>query len=159
MEKPTKPGKALENAKEVLVAKNPLLGLIVKFASSEIVKSNELTQAGQLEEMRREAEKQEIALAMAERQAKVAQEIAIAHRIETAEEVEVEEFFEYNSKGQIGLDSDGTKLGIGIGGSGQRVSRRICRFKGNVKQLTSDQEAAQSPDGPDQTKVENSKKQ
>lgn len=71
---------------------------------------------------------------MAEAQARVAQEVAIARRIETAEEVEMEEFYDYSGEGHIGAKSDGQFLSLGAGGAGRRISRRVYRFRGNTAQ-------------------------
>jgi hypothetical protein len=83
-----------------------------------------------LEELKIDAAKKEVLTATAEREAKVAQELAIAERITTALEVTIEEFYEYKGEGAIGTQIDGTKLNIGASGSGQRVSRRIYKFSG-----------------------------
>ncbi len=69
---------------------------------------------------------------MAERQAKVAQELALARRIESALEVEMEEFYDINGSGNAGLSSEGNTLSAGIGGKGQKVTKRIFRFKGII---------------------------
>lgn len=129
----TKMETALEVAK---VAVNPtgyLISLIVGAATNAVSKSEDLTNKGELEPLRLEAERQEISLRMAESQARVAQEIAIARRIETAEEVEIEEFYDYSGEAHAGLKTDGQTLGIGLGGSGKRVSRRVYRFKGRAE--------------------------
>lgn len=66
---------------------------------------------------------------MAEREARVAQELAIAKRISSALEVKIEELYEYNKEGKIGLDTQGGNPSIGLSGSGRRVSKRIYTFK------------------------------
>ncbi|WP_139323122.1 hypothetical protein [Deinococcus marmoris] len=63
-------------------------------------------------------------------QAQVARELAIARRIDTAEEVEIEEFFDISGKGQMGLQTQESGLSMGISGEGKKLSRRIYRFKG-----------------------------
>jgi len=72
---------------------------------------------------------------MAERQAKVAQELAIAQRIRTAEEVEVEELYDYSGEGNLGLNVKDEGVMLGACGKGSRVVKRICRFKG-VREIT-----------------------
>ena len=49
----------------------------------------------ELATLRAEAERQELQMRISEAQARVAQEIAIARRIESAEEVEMEEFYDF----------------------------------------------------------------
>jgi hypothetical protein len=84
----------------------------------------------ELEELKLDAAKKEVLTATAEREAKVAQELAIAERITTALEVTIEEFYQYKAEGAVGTKIDGTKVNIGASGSGQRVTRRIYRFNG-----------------------------
>lgn len=67
---------------------------------------------------------------MAEDQAKVAQEIAIARRIDTAEEVTIEEFYDTSGEAGIGLNSNGENISLGVNGSARRVTKRIYTFKG-----------------------------
>lgn len=73
---------------------------------------------------------------MAEAQARVAQEVAIARRIQTAEEVEMKEYYDYSGDGHIGGKFDGKNVSVGAGGSGRRVSKRVYKFKGNVSPET-----------------------
>jgi hypothetical protein len=100
--------------------------------SESVASSEEVTNRGDLAEMRREAERQELSMLMAERQARVSQELAIGSRIASAETVEIEEHYEYFGKGQAGLaaDANTAQLNFGLSGEGKRVSRRIYRFKG-----------------------------
>lgn len=78
-----------------------------------------------------DAKKEEVKLALAKSQARVAQELAIAQRIESAEEVEIEEIYDNSGSGNIGLSSNGAdSLSIGIQGNGRGISKRIYRFKG-----------------------------
>ncbi len=65
-------------------------------------------------------------------QARVAQEIAIAKRIESAAEVEIEEYYDNSGKGSAGLSVNAeTQTGsMGLSGENRRVSKRVYRFKG-----------------------------
>lgn len=83
-----------------------------------------------LEDIKIDAAKKEVLAATAEREARVAQELAIAERITTALEVSIEEFYEYKGEGAVGAQIDGAKVNVGLSGSGQRVSRRIYKFSG-----------------------------
>lgn len=89
-----------------------------------------LNQEKQLDELRLEAQRKEYLTATAEREARVAQELAIAERISTAAEVTIEEFYEYKGDGQLGLSGESGKGNLGLSGSGQRVARRVYTFKG-----------------------------
>jgi len=122
---------ALEAAKIALNPSGYLLGQIVE-ATSKKVSEADTTADKEITVLRVEAEKQELQMRMAEAQARVAQEIAIAKRIETAEEVEMEEFYDYSGEGHIGAKTDGANVSIGAGGSGRRVSKRVYRFRGNT---------------------------
>ncbi|MBP5089434.1 hypothetical protein HUS91_28505, partial [Pseudomonas chlororaphis] len=81
----------------------------------------------QLDELRIEAQRKEFLTVTAEREARVAQELAIAERISTALEVTIEEFYEYKGEGELGLKTNGN---VGFSASGQRVAKRVYTFKG-----------------------------
>jgi small ligand-binding sensory domain FIST len=102
--------------------------LIRKF-SQQVDTSGDAVEIG---ELRRIAEREEVEMRMSEAQARVAQELAIAKRIETAEEVEMTEFYDYSGKGHVGLEASGEAFNLGAGGSGRRVSKRKFRFKGGA---------------------------
>lgn len=136
MAKEQKKGKGWDVALSVLYATNPLLGLIVGATTDAVSKTEAVSQTGEIGEIRAEAERQEFALKMAENQARVAQEVAIARRIETAEEVEIEEFYDYSGEGHAGLKTDGTTLGLGVSATGKKISRRVYRFKGNAEKMS-----------------------
>ncbi|WP_336202779.1 hypothetical protein [Pseudomonas guariconensis] len=113
----------LEGAKMVT---SPTSYLIDSFAQS--LKDKE--EPSGLVELRVEAERRELEMRMAEAEARVAQELAIARRIETAHEVEMTEYFDYSGKGHVGLKADAESISVGAGGSGRRVSKRKFIFKG-----------------------------
>jgi len=124
-------GIAVEAAKIAINPTSYLLEKIVKSASKN-VESPKPDGPDDIVALRLETERQELEMRMAESQARVAQEVAIARRIQTAEEVEVEEYYDYHGDGHIGGKYDGANISIGAGGSGRRVSKRIFKFKGNV---------------------------
>ncbi len=123
-----------EIAKGALRYTNPLIGLIIDATEKTISKAQEATDSGDIQKLQIEAQRQEIALRMSEYQAKVAQEVAIARRIDTAEEVEIEEFYDTSSKVNVGLNAktDGETVSVGLGAAadGRRVTKRIYRFRG-----------------------------
>lgn len=124
-------GIALEAAKIAINPTSYLLEKIVKSASKN-VESPKPNGPDDIVALRLETERQELEMRIAEAQARVAQEVAIARRIQTADEVEMEEYYDYSGDGHIGGKYDGTNISIGAGGSGRRVSKRIFKFKGNV---------------------------
>ena len=109
--------------------------VVSKLVSQLAVRSDAVKVDAPLDELRVETERQELASSIAESQARVAQELAIARRIETAAEVEMEEFYDYALEGKIGIQADATKISAGAGGSNKRVSRRVYRFKGQLEKL------------------------
>ncbi|HWR44206.1 hypothetical protein [Sporomusa sp.] len=105
-------------------------GLLVSALASAVKSSAKLAETGDIEKLKAEEVKQEIALRMSEFQARVSQEIAIARRIDTAEEVEIEEFYDTSGQGGIGINANNDQIYVGANGSGRRVVKRIYRFKG-----------------------------
>ncbi|USS53672.1 hypothetical protein [Pseudomonas kermanshahensis] len=110
----------------VKIATSPTSYLIDAFAQS----LKDKQEPSGLVELRVEAERRELEMRMAEAEARVAQELAIARRIETAHEVEMTEYFDYSGRGHVGLRADAESISVGAGGSGRRVSKRKFVFKG-----------------------------
>lgn len=85
-----------------------------------------------LETLSQEAARQRIEMELALQHARIAQELAIAQRIENATSVEIEEYYDINNKGQGGLNVDATSQTASLGASGEqnKVSKRVYRFTG-----------------------------
>jgi len=115
----------------VLNVVSPMLGKIMEITTSSTSKTDQVAKSGSIDDLRIEAERQEITMRMAERQAKVAQELALAGRIETAEEVEMEEFYDISGSANAGIQTDGITIVTGVAAQGQKVTKRIFRFKGH----------------------------
>jgi hypothetical protein len=107
-----------------------LSSLIEKSAKNAITKSNNAVESGDIKKLQEEAAIQEIENRISEFQARVAQELAIARRIENAYEVEIEEFYDSSGDGSLGAQYKEGTLNLGATGSGRRVKSRIYRFKG-----------------------------
>jgi hypothetical protein len=109
----------------------PLVGLVIDGVEASSNSMNEASSRS-LEALREEAVKQEIKMEFAQHQARVAQELAIAKRIENAIEVEIEEYYDNSGKGSAGLsvDAETSTASLGLSGESRRVSKRIYRFKG-----------------------------
>lgn len=105
---------------------------LVKFVKKSFSEAKVTGNDGGLPALRDEETRQEIAMRMAERQAKVAQEIAIARKIELAHEVEIEEFYDASAEGNLGAKTDGTSLSLGAAGKANRVVRRVYKFRGTT---------------------------
>ncbi|SFJ43758.1 hypothetical protein SAMN04487936_102169 [Halobacillus dabanensis] len=69
-------------------------------------------------------------MALLEYQAKVAQEVAIANRIESATEVEIEEYYGKSGDGTVGVSAKQDSVTVGVSGSKQNVTKRIYKFRG-----------------------------
>lgn len=79
-----------------------------------------------------EAACQRIEMELALQHSRIAQELAIAQRIENAADVEIEEYYDTLTKGQGGLnvDADSRTASLGASGEHSRVTKRVYKFKG-----------------------------
>lgn len=123
--------KVTEVAGKVAVAAlNPtafLIEQIVDATSSGVSKAEKISDQ-ELAEIQLEARRQELQMRMAEAQAKVAQELAIAKRIEDAEDVEIEEFYEYSGEGGLRAGFAVDSVALSADAAARRVSKRVYRF-------------------------------
>lgn len=101
-----------------------------KFLYDAIKETKNDVDSGDMAELKKEEARQEISMRMAERQAKVAQELAIAERIRDAEEVEIEEYYDNSKEGSGGLSASESGVSLGVNGKSGLVSKRVFRFKG-----------------------------
>lgn len=92
--------------------------------SREILDSNDEVK------IEKELKRKKIETEILELEAKVTQELAISKRIENAEIVEIEEYYEGSAKGSVGANVDESKLSVGLTGEGRKISKRIYRFTG-----------------------------
>ncbi len=125
-----------ELALEAVVAATPIIG---PSAAALIRASNESKRASESNDINvltDEAERQKVEILMAEMQARVAQEMAIAQRIQSAHEVEIEEYYEGAGEGNAGIKAAEGSISVGVGGKGSKVTKRIYRFKGNSGKTT-----------------------
>lgn len=65
-----------------------------------------------------------------ERRTKIIRELAISRRIDTAEKVSIEEFYDAKGDGKVGVQASDASLNIGISGSGERVTKSVYTFEG-----------------------------
>jgi len=121
----------LNAAKVYLAYSNPLLSLAIAGAEAAAGAVSKASEKG-TSQLKEEVAKQNLQMQFAQHQARVAQEIAIARRIEGAVEVEIEEFYDTSGKGNLGLEIDGKSetASFGLGAEGRRVTKRIYKFKG-----------------------------
>lgn len=121
--------KAWQLGMDALMEATPVLGPAIVAMTRAARESEEASDSKDIEVLNNEAKRQRAELSMAEMQAKVAQEVAIARRIEEADEVEIEEYYEGETNGNVGLTTEGSSLSLGLGGKGSRVTKRVYRFK------------------------------
>jgi len=74
-----------------------------------------------------EAARQKLEMEIIERQARAAQEAAIAERIRYSHNVEIEEFYDAKTGGFLGSD----RGNVGVSAEARKVVRRTYRFEGN----------------------------
>jgi len=110
----------------------PISYALIEIVKAPITKTKDVSESNDLERIKSEDINQEVSLQMIERQAKVMQEVAIAKRIETADEVEIEEFYDGSGEGNVGLKAGSESLSLGLSGKGNHVVKRVYRFK-NLK--------------------------
>jgi hypothetical protein len=123
--------KEMSTKEKILFSLNPTAYIIGQGAEKALERVEKLNHSNApIQEIRNEVARQEIVAKMRESQAKVAQELAIAQRINTAEQVEIEEF--YDTSGKAGLSANVTEGAItgGLNGEGRKVTKRIYRFTG-----------------------------
>ena len=82
-------------------------------------------------ELKEKALKAEIKASVLQSQAKVEQELSIARRIDSAEEVEIEEYFDTESSKNLGLDVTADKASLSFNADNHRVTKRVIKFKGH----------------------------
>ena len=99
--------KVAKVAAEGLVFVNPVGGWLVSKALDAFLTNatEELSVSTTSEQTRAIAEKQALAMDLMERRAHAAQELALAYRMASAEEVEVEEHYDGSGEGFLGLDA------------------------------------------------------
>lgn len=96
----------------------------------EAVENTENAAREGMQQLELESRRQELTMKMQERHSRVLQELALAYRIRTAEEIEIEEHFEGRGEGSAGVNAGEEVTSIGLSGSGERITRRIYRLKG-----------------------------
>lgn len=104
-----------------------LIGLGVKKVVEKLIESGDSMPTV---ELREESVRAEIKAKALLSQAKVEQELAISRRIDSAEEVEIEEYYDTSGKGNIGVTAESEMITLGAGGEGRKVTKRVIKFKG-----------------------------
>ena len=103
---------------------------IAKILTSAVTNSLKVSESKDISVIDSEAKKQVLELQMAHAQAKVAQELAIAQRIENAGEVVIEEYYAGEAKGNAEVTGNEQGLTVGASVEGRKVTKRVYRFIG-----------------------------
>lgn len=122
---------AWEIAKLALKCSSPVGWLVAEGAEKAAQLVSNASEKG-VDTLREEITKQNLQMQFAQQQARIAQELAIARRIDNAEEVEIEEFYDTSGKGNAGISINPTiqAASIELGAEGRRVTKRVYHFKG-----------------------------
>ncbi|MBT0422802.1 hypothetical protein [Morganella morganii] len=88
------------------------------------------TEDNTTDELKESAKRSELESFILQSRAKVEQELSIARRIMCADEVEIEEYYDINGKGSVGVKTDESSFTIGASGEGRKVTKRVIKFKG-----------------------------
>lgn len=109
-----------------------LIKPLVAIAAALVTSQDEIKGAEKkdLDSLEKEAKKQQIVMDFQAHQARVAQEVSIAQRIATSEEVEIEEYYDTSGKANAGLKAEVESLTLGASGEARKVTKRIIKFKG-----------------------------
>lgn len=119
-----------EKAIEAMITATPMIGPVAGILLESARDAETASETGEIAKLQEEARRQEISLQMARMQAQVAQELAIAHRIENAEEVEIDEYYEGEAGAGLSGSTDGLSANFSLGGQGRKVTKRVYRFTG-----------------------------
>lgn len=108
----------------------PIPSAIYEISKIAIDRVSKASESGTIDELKDTIMKQKLELDFAKSQAQIEQELAIARRIDNAEEVEIEEYYELSGKGQVGIDiNEQSSISAGLSANGSKVTKRIYRFK------------------------------
>lgn len=89
------------------------------------------TEDNTTDELKENVKRTELESLILQSRAKVEQELSIAKRIMYADEVEIEEYYDINGKGNVGLKSEESSFfTIGASGEGRKVTKRVIKFRG-----------------------------
>lgn len=107
-----------------------ILGTLIDGLGRDVAKSIIEDKNESLDVINDEAIKRNISLKIAQQQARVAQDIAIALRIVTADNVEIEEYYDKTKEENAGLNVKQDGVSLGLGASGRDITKRVYKFKG-----------------------------
>ncbi len=124
---------------DILSVVSPGSYLIAKAAETAVKTFTKDSETSTLEKLREDEIRQNIQSRVLQEKARIEQELAIARRIDTANEVEIEEYYDTSGKGALGVRANEEGVTLGLSGEGRRVTKRVYKFKGcrTIEQLVS----------------------
>ncbi|WP_285261469.1 hypothetical protein [Halopseudomonas bauzanensis] len=111
---------------------------VIRSAMSDAQGDIKSAESRGIAELELEAAKQKIIMEFQAHQARVSQEVAIAERISTSNEVEITEYYDASGKGHAGLTASEGSITAGVGGEGRKVTHRVIKFTGFSKSEEND---------------------
>jgi len=120
----------METVDVLKMALNPSGYLIEKMMNKNAEAFDAESEKSSIQKLKEDALREEIKASVFLNQAKVEQELAIARRIDSAEEVEIEEYYDLSGNAGAGLKADEKGVTLGVNGEGRKVTKRVIKFKG-----------------------------
>ena len=103
---------------------------VIRSAMSDAQGDIKSAESKGLAELELEAAKQKVIMEFQAHQAQVYQEVAIAERISTSNQVEITEYYDASGKANAGLNASEASITAGVGGEGRKVTHRVIKFTG-----------------------------
>lgn len=113
-----------------MMISSPMADIISSLIGEIITDKDILEGETSIEKIKDKSNVEDVSLQLLKERVRVAQEIAIALRIETADEVEIEEFYDNYKDINAGLKGNSEGVTFGVNGTGKRVVKRVYKFKG-----------------------------
>jgi PDZ domain-containing secreted protein len=120
----------METVDILKLAFNPTGFIIEQMMNRNVQSFNKSSEVSTVQELKEHAFREEIKASVLQNQAKVEQELAIARRIDSAEEVEIEEYYDLSGHGSAGLLGNESGITFGLNGEGRKITKRVIKFKG-----------------------------
>ena len=103
---------------------------VIRSVMSDAQEDIKTAEAKGFPELEKEVAKQKILMEFQSHQARVSQEVAIAERIATSNEVEITEYYDTSGKGHVGINANETSITAGASGEGRKITHRVIKFSG-----------------------------
>lgn len=108
----------------------PIHSFIYESIKNSPVIAESILEGGNFIKLNAEMTRKRAEAEMHELNAKVAQELAIAYRIENAVDVEIEEYYENGGSGKLTGTMTQQSTVVDVGGDSKKIVKRVYKFKG-----------------------------